>query len=87
MSNGKGVDQNNHNSDTELQGVYRAVVDALIITIGDAISAVSTILELEEDKEQTDKIDDLKNLIQHVTNLTEKVKNLNHQNYKCKDID
>ena len=87
MSNGKDVEQNNHDSHTEIQAVYREVADALIVTIRDAISVAYTILESEENhKEQQDKIDDLKNMIQLVTNLTGKIKNLNHQYYKSKDI-
>lgn len=87
MSNSESIDQNHQNSDTEIQAVHRAVMDALINTIGDAISVTSIILASEEDnKEQHGKIDDLKNMIQHVNNLNEKVKNLNQQIYKSKDI-
>ncbi|WP_277587615.1 hypothetical protein [Psychrobacillus antarcticus] len=87
MSNGEGIDQNNQNSDTEIHAVHRAVMDALTITIGDAISAISILLGSEEDyKEQQGKIDNLKNMIQQVNDLTEKVKTLNQQIYKNKDI-
>lgn len=87
MSNGENVDQNNQNNDTEIYAVHRAVIDALINTMGDAISATSILFTSEKDhKEQQGKIDDLKNMIQHVNNLTEKVKDLNQQIKKSKDI-
>ncbi|MEI4771665.1 hypothetical protein WAX74_18755 [Psychrobacillus sp. FJAT-51614] len=88
MSIGEGVNQNNQNSDTEIHAVQRSVMEALITTICDAISATSIILTSEEENhnEQQGKIDDLKNMIQQVSNLTEKVKNLNQQIYKSKDI-
>ena len=87
MSNSEGVDQNNQNSDTEIRAVRRAVMDALLTTIGDAISVTSIVLTSEEDhKEQQIKIDDLKNMIQHVSDLTEKVNYLNQRIYNNKDI-
>ncbi|MFJ7825774.1 hypothetical protein [Psychrobacillus sp. NPDC096623] len=84
MSIGESVDQN---PDYENHAIQSAVMDALITTICGAISDTSIILTSEEDhKEQQGKIDDLKNMIQHVSDLTEKVKNLNQQIYKSKDI-
>ncbi|MFJ7826612.1 hypothetical protein [Psychrobacillus sp. NPDC096623] len=87
MSKGEVVDQNNQNSDTEIHAVRRAVMVALLTTMGDAISVTSTVLKSEENhKEQQNKIDELKNMIQHLNDLTEKVNNLNQRIYKIKDI-
>ena len=87
MSNGEGVDQNNQNFDTEIHAVRRAVVDALLTTIDDAISVTSIVLAPEENhKEEQVKIDDLKNMVQHVSDLTEQVTNLTQRIYKNKDI-
>lgn len=81
------MDQNNQNSDTEIHAVRRAVMDALLTTIGDAISVTSIVLAPEENhKEQQVKIDDLKNMVQHVSDLTEQVTNLTQRIHKSKDI-
>lgn len=74
MTNGDSTIQNNQDSNKILSAAELAVLGALFTTFGDAISTISAVLALEEERKETIDNNNLKKQIDVLTIEVEKLK-------------
>lgn len=74
MKDSDSIDQNNHDSNTVFRAAELAVVGELLSTLGDVISKIATVLELEEERHGLNDNKDMQKQIDYLTIEFEKLK-------------